>query len=371
MSATEERMRILEMVRDGKITAEEGARLLEALQPKGTASAAETGLGGGRLGSDDPLGSIGEVVQQAIQSVDWKGMLGSLGGSFGGSWSSGPLHGLERKREREQEGWEMLTLSDGDHGTFELRDGDELSVEHEGGPIEASAADGQARLELEGEGMHDYGVYVARKERRVVVACHRTAQIARMPRLKVSVPRGVAEVGLRTAGGGLTAEGFAIPVRLKTSGGSIRVRDQRAAPVEAKTAGGGIKVDGTPSRIDLHTSGGSVSFEGRTEAFDVKTSGGSVRIDGAHLTTGEHSAKTSGGSVRIGLTRESSVTVSAKTSAGGVSVDLPGAEGERGGSKVSPRYQGTYNGGAAQLNAATAAGSVNIGLSDAAHQEAA
>ncbi|HEU5317748.1 MAG TPA: DUF4097 family beta strand repeat-containing protein [Chloroflexota bacterium] len=366
MSTSEERMRILEMVREGKITAEEGARLLEALQPKATADA-----GGGRLAGDDPMGSIGEVVQQAIQSVDWKGMLGSFGGSFGGSFSSGPLHGLERKREREQEGWEMLTLSDGDHGTFELREGDELAVEHEGGSIEAAAGEAPARLELEGDGIHDYGVYVARKDRRVVVACHRTAQFARMPRLKLGVPRGVADVSLRTAGGSLTAEEFAVPVHLKTSGGSIRVRGQRGAPVEAKTAGGSIKVDGTPSRIELHTSGGSINFEGRTEAFDVKTSGGSVRIDGACLTTGEHNAKTSGGKVSIGLTRDSSVAINAKTSAGSVAVDLPGAEGERGGSKISPRYTGRYNGGAATLNASTAAGSVSINLAEAAHQEAA
>jgi hypothetical protein len=352
----EERMRILEMVREGKITAEEGARLLEALQPKTSAP----GQGSAGYNRDDPLGSIGEVVTQAIQSIDWKGMVGS----FAGSWSSGPLNGLERKREREAEGWEFLSLSDGDHGTFELRDGDEVLVEHEGGSVEATAADGAPRLELEGEGLHDYGVYVARKDRQVVLACHRTAQHARMPRLKLSLPRSVPNVALRTAGGSLTAEGFAVPVRLKTSGGSIRVREQRGAPVEAKTAGGSIKVDGTPERIELHTSGGSITFEGRTQAIDVKTSGGSIKIDGADLRSGEHTAKTSGGGVRIGLTSESSVEIEAKTSAGHVNVDLPGAEGERSGSRVSPRYHGRYNGGAARLNVGTAAGGISIGLTE-------
>ena len=360
----EERMRILEMVRDGKITAEEGARLLEALQPKG-ASAWQGAAGA--AGRDDPLGSIGEVVTQAIKSMDWRG----LAGSFSGSWSNGPLNGLEKKRERESEGWEFLSLSDGDHGTFELRTGDEVVVEHEGGSIEAVASDGAPRLELEGEDLHDYGVYAARKDQRVVLACHRTAQHARMPRLKLSLPRSAPSVGLRTGGGGLTAEGFAVPVRLKTSGGSIRVREQRGASVDAKTSGGSIKVDGTPERIELHTSGGSITFEGRTQAIDVKTSGGSIKIEGADLRTGEHSVKTSGGGVKIALTPESSVEVEAKTSAGHVSVDLPGAQGERSGSKVSPRYRGRYNGGAAQLHVSTSAGGVSISLADEAKAEAA
>ena len=358
---TEERMRILEMVRDGKITAEEGARLLEALQPKTGARTGSAGPAGseGRVWSqDDPMRSIAGAVAQALQSGDWKSFMGQ----FAGSWSNGPLAGLERKQEREKEGWQFLTLSDGDHGSFELRSGDHLLLEHEGGSIEAAASDGAARLELHGEELHGYGVYVARKESQVVLACHRTAQYARMPRLIVSVPPDVSESSQRTAGGSLTAEGFAVPVTLRTAGGSIRVREQRGAAVDAKTSGGSIKVDGTPGRIDLHTSGGSITFEGTTEAFDVKTSGGSIKLDGARLVTGEHSAKTSGGSVRILLTRDSSIEVDAKTSAGSLNVDLPGAEGERGGSKVSPKYHGQYNGGAAKLRVSTAAGQVSVGL---------
>ena len=367
----EERMRILEMVRDGKITAEEGARLLEALQPKGRSGGGAGAAGGGGSGVDwnvdDPMRSIAGAVAQALQSGDWKSFMGQVAGS----WSHGPLAGLERKKEREAEGWQILTLSDGDHGSFELQSGDELAIEHEGGSIEAAAGDGGATVELHGEETHGYGGYVARKEKQVVLACYRTAQFARMPRLKVSVPRDVVKVSERTAGGGLTAEGFAVPVKLRTAGGSIRVRNQKGAAVDAKTSGGSIKVDGTPGRIDLHTSGGSITFEGSTEAFDVKTSGGSVKIEGARLVTGEHSAKTSGGSVKVLLARDSSVELSAKTSAGNLSVELPGAEGERSGGKISPKYHGRYNGGAATLSVSTAAGQVSVGVLDAEAAEAA
>jgi hypothetical protein len=351
----EERMRILEMVRDGKVSAEEGARLLEALQPKPAAQERREG------GHDDPFGAIATAVAEALQSGSWKNLVGS----FAGSWTSGPLAGLDRKRQREAEGWEFLSLSEGDHGSFEVPEGARLAVEHEAGSIEARAADGPARIDLEGDDLQNFGVYAARKDQQVVVACYRTAQFARMPRLKVAVPRSIADLGLKTAGGSLTANGFAVPLQLKTAGGSVRVRDQQGGQVEAQTAGGSIKVDGTPERIHLHTSGGSVRFEGQTQGFDVKTSGGSIHIAGARLTAGEHNAKTAGGSVRVELTPESSVEISAKTSAGSINVDLPGAQGERTGSRISPRYHGRYNGAGAVLNLATAAGSVSLGLAGA------
>ena len=357
-----ERMQILEMVRDGKITAEEGVRLLEALQPRGaaraTGGAGPTGVPG--VDRDDPVGSIATAVAHAIQSGDWKSIIGH----FAGSWSGGPMRGLERKREREADGWAFLTLSEGDHGTFELRPGDSLSVEHEAGSVEAAATDSAARLELEGEATHSFEIYVARKDANVVVVCHRTAPFAKLPRLKLSVPRGVTDVALNTAGGGLTAEAFSVPVHLKTAGGSVRVRDQRGSRVEAKTAGGSIKVNGTVDRVDLHTSGGSIKFEGRTGAFDVKTSGGSIHIDGAELKAGEHSAQTSGGSVHISLARQSSVELDAKTSAGNLTINLPGAEGERSGGRISPRYHGRYNGDGAKLSVSTSAGAVHIELAE-------
>jgi len=366
---SEERMQILEMVRDGKITAEEGVRLLEAVHPKAARAAGAAGTpgapGASGVDRDDPVGSLANAVAQAIQSGDWK----SIVGQFAGSWSGGPMHGLERKREREASGWEFLTLSEGDHGAFELRPGDSLSVEHEAGSVEAAATAGDSRLELEGEATHSFEIYVARKDKDVVVVCHRTAPFAKMPRLKLSVPRSVADVALKTAGGGLTAEAFSVPVHLKTAGGSVRVRDQRGSHVAAKTAGGSIKVDGTVDRIDLHTSGGSIKFEGRTGAFDVKTSGGSIHIDGAELTMGEHTAKTSGGSVHISLARQSSVELEAKTSAGSMAINLPGAEGERSGGRISPRYHGRYNGDGAKLKVSTAAGAVHIDLAEEIAEE--
>src|SRR5579883_1528480 len=109
---SEERMRILEMIREGKITPEEGVRLLEALKgaageapPGAGAEPGPTGEGRGPRGrwrerAEDPITAIVETVTDAVSEVlssrSWRG----FGGMWRGSWSGGPLAGLERRRQR-------------------------------------------------------------------------------------------------------------------------------------------------------------------------------------------------------------------------------------------------------------------------------
>ena len=395
----EERMRVLDMIREGKITAEEGTRLLEALKaaqgsPSGEqhrpfgeqhrpfgeqhrpfgehgrpwwAQGRAWWEQGRRHRQDDPVGSIVDAVVEAISHGGWH----RFGGGFGSAWTGGNLRGLARRREREAEGWEFLRFSEGKHGTFEFPEGARLQGESEAGGVEAVAGDGPARLDLEGDGPYNYDVYVARKGDMVLVAAHRTEPEARMPRLKLSVPRHVRHVELRTAGGSLKSRGFACPVSLKTAGGGIRIEDHGEGEINARTMGGSVEVSGTPSAVTLHTAGGSIRFRGHTKSLDARTAGGSISIEGARLTSGEHRAKTAGGSIRVLLTPDSSVELNAGTSAGSLNVDLPGAAGQYGGSRISPRYHGKYHGGTARLEIRTVGGSVHVGLSAAAEQPSA
>src|SRR5262245_56341893 len=119
-------MRVLDMVREGKITAEEGARLLEALSA-GTSAAGTAGPAGAEgaqrssgapgpssppgpgwsgWSGDDPIGSIATTVVEMLQ----KSGLGSWAKS--GGWSGGSLQGKARRQQREAEGWEAVPLSD-------------------------------------------------------------------------------------------------------------------------------------------------------------------------------------------------------------------------------------------------------------------
>ncbi len=364
---SEERLRVLEMVREGKITPEEGARLLEALR-EGTREERR------RAREDDPIGSLVESVVEsvtgALSGKAWTGWKGSWAGAWHGG-HFGSLAGLRRRQEREAEGWQFLALSEGDRGTFEVPEGARLAIESEAGGIEAKAVDGPARVDLEGDDFYNFAVYVARKDDQVVLAAHRTEPHARMPRLVVRVPRHVSHLSLQTAGGGLDVRGFSCPVELKTAGGGIRVRAHGDGALAARTAGGGIDVEGQPAQANLKTAGGGIHFRGLTGAFVAETAGGSITIDGARLLAGEHRARTAGGSIRVHLTPDSSVAIDASTTAGNISVDLPGVQGQFSGSRLSPKYQGTYNGGSASLELRTVGGSITVGLAEAARAEAA
>src|SRR5689334_11945507 len=221
MSVVDERMRILDMVREGKITADEAVRLLEAMKGSGDAGQAnaagtsgsegQRGFEGERgRGFDDAVGHFVDAVTGAMSGRGWRGFGGRGGfgpwagrgwGGFGnwsgpghwegpggwhGGWHGGWLRGQERRTQRESDGWQIGTFADGDRGGFEVPEGAKLRVESEAGAIEVKAVDGPARLDLEGDDFFNFATYVARKGDEVIVAAYRTSQHARMPRLVVS-----------------------------------------------------------------------------------------------------------------------------------------------------------------------------------------
>src|SRR5438874_9587026 len=92
---SDERMRILEMVREGKITTDEAVRLLAA--PKGAGSAGETAPAGGEHSRHhvDPIGGIVDTVTEVLTGRGWPGFGRGWSGPWGnwggpeGQWHSG------------------------------------------------------------------------------------------------------------------------------------------------------------------------------------------------------------------------------------------------------------------------------------------
>lgn len=393
---SDEQMRVLEMIRDGKVTPEEGARLLEALRPGPRAADGRRG----RLG--ESAAGVGDMVSRIVS-----GVMEAVSAS--GNWSVATLRGLERKREREETGWVDIPIDATDGDGFTLPRSARLLVESEGGGLEvvqeggvdtesaSDAAEGRARITFEGEG-HNWDYYAKRRDDEHVVAVYRTENPARVPRMRLAIPPvtdlrahtsggGVRVDGVtspcdvKTSGGGITAERVAGPLAAKTSGGGITARqctgalelktsgggitvEDATSPVEAHTSGGSVRVTGTPPRIDLKTSGGSIHFSGLTQSFDARTSGGAVTIEGARLLEGEHEARTAAGSLKLLLTRDSNVDIDASTTAGRISIELPGMHGETRGGFGGSRYTGIYGGGGAKLTLRTSAGSVYVGTLD-------
>lgn len=117
-------------------------------------------------------------------------------------------------------------------------------------------------------------------------------------------------VEVHTSGGGITAQQVKGPANLSTSGGGIGVSDS-AGDLYLRTSGGGIRIQNDDGKVDAHTSGGSIEAQLRTnDGINLETSGGSITLQLPQGTHGALDAETSGGDVTSNLPVTTSGTVS-------------------------------------------------------------
>lgn len=204
----------------------------------------------------------------------------------------------------------------------------------------------------------------------VVVRCdwpdHRHGRRAR---LTVTVPSGTP-VRAKTSGGSINVKQTNGPATVSTRGGSIKIVGAYG-DVDARTAGGSIRVDDHTGPVHAVTSGGSLTLAGvLTGTVEAKTAGGSVEIDGAdHATvvastsggsirvrgrlSGHSRLRTAGGSVTVSIPSDSQVHVDGKGSSS--SCDFPDLDAQRG------RIRGTLGDGSeGTIEFRTSAGSVTL-----------
>lgn len=155
---------------------------------------------------------------------------------------------------------------------------------------------------------------------------------------------------LHTSGGSISLNNVHSDVDLRTSGGSIRIVDY-FGNLDGATSGGSIKVTEAEGKIDVVTSGGNISLERLKGDVHAATSGGNISADLLSLT-GPLDLKTSGGNVH------------ATMPAGmGLDLDLRGSRVETKlvnftGEAKRDRILGKVNGGGIPVRMVTSGGSV-------------
>jgi Putative adhesin len=188
----------------------------------------------------------------------------------------------------------------------------------------------------------------------------------------VQVPR-TYPVDLRTSGGSLDVRNLNAWVRGKTSGGGIHVQDV-AGEVNMHTSGGGVSAERVSGSANLSTSGGSIDAIDSTGDLDLSTSGGGIRVqndDGkvnAHTSGGSIRAElranhgitldTSGGSITLLLPQSAHASIDAETSGGDVTSNLPVTTT---GTVSGDHLHGTIGGGGPAVYLRTSGGSIRIG----------
>ncbi|MAG36877.1 MAG: hypothetical protein CL878_11640 [Dehalococcoidia bacterium] len=365
-----ERMRVLELIREGKVSVDEGVRLLEALggereavgsaatrgRPFGEDLVKEIKINVGRVLSEDTMEDINKTVSKVVSTVTE---------AVGPHVRQDAVSGQRRREERLGADWQPLAAEDGE---VPVSLTGRLLVESTGGSLVIAARpDTETRKTSDGgdsEATEQASPVGTDKETPAVETPEAAAWAeAGEPAPEASAWAGTApEPPSGAAGGGpgsfATVEAISeghnwdwyavrrgadviiaayrtasedsrmptlkvtVPAQLaevaaRTGGGSIKTAGLDS-PLDAQTSGGSIKIkDHGHQPVTARTSGGNISASGNPLQVKLRTSGGNVSFDGS---TQEFDGKTSGGNLRLLGQIES---VNAHTGGGSISIEGP------------------------------------------------
>jgi DUF4097 and DUF4098 domain-containing protein YvlB len=119
---------------------------------------------------------------------------------------------------------------------------------------------------------------------------------------------------ISTGGGNIKGNDIAGSFSLVSSGGNVElslIQDKSFI----KTSGGNIKIGSVKNDIDIFTAGGNITMASAAGTSQVKTSGGNITVN---ENTGRLSVSTLGGNIKI----KGNGSIQAQTNAGNISIDI-------------------------------------------------
>jgi hypothetical protein len=302
----EERRKILEMVESGKITAEDGARLLSALEEGGAKKAAGRPGGEGRRGHRQPRGF--DAVAQALSGI-------------------GPA-----VKNAVQSAMSTIDIDPGD--SFDTDVYEELDViDHTAGPIDIG---GETRIVFRTRKSTGGDLSLRGRDDSAMELSGETESLKVM---------GGDDMVVVVWGDGLLTAG--VP---------------ESARVEVRTTGGDVEASGLHRDLKVKTLGGGITLREVSGAVAAKTMGGSIVLDASGPLSGGCVAKTLGGDISVTLPAGAVSNLSAKTMGGEVDIDESLGETDVKGGPGSARGSLSFPGGAdASLSLKTLGGNVSVG----------
>ena len=253
-----------------------------------------------------------------------------------------------------------------DRGQIDVRGESSTTVE-----IEISRSVGDSSKEKEEEYIANYPVTIEQDGNKITITqkggkgSDSNWWFNSGPKIKaryaVSLPNEF-NVDLKTSGGSINVRDLTGDVSVNTSGGSIEL-DHLHGPTDAHTSGGSIIAEAGSGDLKLHTSGGSLTVIAHDGNINGHTSGGSIKATLLSRPTEDCSLRTSGGSIRVELPADTAVTLEASTAGGSVSSDfeVPGSD-----PKKKNRLNGPINGGGPALKLRTSGGNIRINRTNSA-----
>jgi DUF4097 and DUF4098 domain-containing protein YvlB len=307
----EEQKQILQMVADGKISAEDGAKLLEAL---------ETGAERRESDSTRHFREKRRVLRDKMRKGGFTGLdaLKDIGrmvrGMVSESVSEIEDDFLESDEHPGHEEGTPIT------GPVDIEEGSSLHIRRKirsgkGGDLVLNGTSGST---LEAEGDEAAGIMTYTDGSDMYVTWSEGD-------LRLSVPEAVTSVSVSLLGGSIASQDVRAPLKFKTKGGDIEMSGVSDS-FRVKTMGGDIHIGlGSDWKIDSNAStmGGNISLNvsGDTKALiSAKTMGGEIQV-AEGLGSAEESGHPGSSRVRIDLSDGAEAPdIRLKTMGGNISV---------------------------------------------------
>ena len=354
----EDRRRVLGLLAEGKISADEAERLLEVLDSRfrGNDVGAEVndGEAGERRNFRDSgsEGTIDDKIEQAVSTTVRTAVATAR------SVITAAANGEDVVADSSN--------SESRQDSFRVEGVPTLVVENFNGMVEVVGDGADDGVEVTAEIRHPELVeYVAVQEGDTILIRAKPSGrrsflgwrfLNRGAYIRVSLPR-KANLDVQTTNG-------RVVLRRIEGVGTVRTSNGR---VEADVVNGNFEMRTSNSRITgrqlegdfrLETSNGRIEALDGRGTFDAETSNGRIRFRGEILPRKESRLVTSNGSIDVTLRGEPSLRVSARTSNGSIVCDRKmEVQGER----KKRQLEGMFGGGEGALTLRTSNGSITIG----------
>ena len=342
-----ERMRVLELIREGKVSVDEGVRLLEALEderepaqtaarerPLGEDFVAEIKANAGRVLSEETVEDLNKTVSKVVSAVTK---------TVGPRVRRDAAWGRRRREERLASGWQPLAAED---GQVPVSLAGRLLVESTGGGLVIAAQPAEAVPKTDGsagdadEPAAPAGVdtgtpavetpeataWAEAGESAPEASAWAAATAEQSSSESAGQPGAIATVeplsegrnwtwyALRRGADAIIAAypteaedrhvptlKVTVPARLveiaaRTVGGDIET-ERLDSPLDAQTRGGSIEInEHSRQPVVARTAGGNIAASGNPTQVKLRTSGGNIHFAG---NAQELDGKTAGGNLRI------------------------------------------------------------------------
>ncbi|WP_270180094.1 DUF4097 family beta strand repeat-containing protein [Alkalihalobacillus sp. CinArs1] len=300
----EERKMILTMIEEGKITAEEGAKLLSALgstETKKEERAAEPQQERPQSGY-----RVGQFVESLIQKV--KDM--DLDFNFGSSEE------VEHVFSEQEVSFDAIDIHvRNGEVAFQTWDQDDVKIDCKANIYRVSTTEGaKEKLLRDTYFSVDNGKMTFKSERADVKL-----------NVVIYVPAKEYErVWITTFNGDVSGETIrSAKAKLKTANGKVGIKASEVKDLEAESGNGSISVENTNGDVcELETGNGPITIDGTYKEVEAQSINGAIRYALKEVVSGSAQLKTVNGTIQVNVPKGMNLNGDLKSTIGTITADL-------------------------------------------------